>query len=124
MQNPLDGINPGWEHLYACLREEVDHRCLQSVLAPQMLLGITSQGAPTWGWSYLLHHLAKLTKALGEACIEAFASLNFRFKIKYDTDTQQTTGSAPASYKSPTDLLRARTSFRTPYSHFLIFDLI
>lgn len=41
---------------------------------------------------YLCHHLAKLTKTLGEACMEAFTPLNFHFEMKYDTDTHSADG--------------------------------
>lgn len=46
MEKPLDGRNPGWGHLYACLREEVDHGSLQSVLTPSV---VNATGHPLLG---------------------------------------------------------------------------
>lgn len=91
--------------------QEIEYRIPQNALAPR-------------DGGYLCHHLTKPTKAQGEACMEAFAALNFHFEMKYDTDRHSVDGWQRSRFLQKPIRSAERMFFRTHYLRFLVFDLI
>lgn len=81
MGNIPDGKNCGWEPF--CLSQRGGRPQKSpgfSNTGCWMWASILYQGAPAQGRRPPCQYLTKLTKALGEVCMEAFAPLNFSFR--------------------------------------------